>query len=240
MFTDEFLDGLPDDKLDALHSMYKAFRTAIASTPGRKSPNYYKLIEAYYALCSFIEANEIVINIPGLTNPTNKTTDGKIINNLFNAVNTLVTSEKDKIYHESRVSDIRDKYAKKFGTVLIYKFSDEEYDRIQQLINELRGEIVESDLFDKKHKRRILTKLEKLQTELHKTTSTLDLVYGAIGDFGIMLGKFGDNVKPLVDRYSEIVRISYGVQARGEQLDLPGGSQLPLLSDSEQEDSPEN
>jgi hypothetical protein len=136
--------------------------------------------------------------------------------------------------HELTLGSAREKYAKIFGTTFVYQFSDGDLKRIQQLINELRDEITKSELFDAKHKQRILKKLEGLQSELHKKMSSLDRLWGLIGEAGVALGKFGQDAKPLVDRIREISQITWRTQARAEEL--PSGTTLPLLSEGKQED----
>ena len=58
--------------------------------------------------------------------------------------------------------------------------------------------------------------------------NSLDTMWGFIGDAGVMLGKFGEDVKPLVDRIIELMRLGWRAQARAEELpsDLP----LPQLT----------
>jgi hypothetical protein len=65
------------------------------------------------------------------------------------------------------------------------------------------------------HKQRLLNRLEKLQAELHKKTSDLDNFVGFVADFGMMLGKFGKKVKPLVDRVTELADIAVRVMSAG-------------------------
>ena len=84
-------------------------------------------------------------------------------------------------------------------------------------------------MFDAKHKERLLKKLEALQQELHKKVSSLDKLWGLIGEAGVALGKFGKDAKPFVDRIREIAQITWRTQARAEEL--PSGTTLPLLTD---------
>lgn len=113
-----------------------------------------------------------------------------------------------------------------------YEFTDGDLDRIQQLINELRNEITLSDLFEESHRARLLRRLEAMQSEMHKKMSDVDRIWGLVGDAGIVIGKFGKDAKPLVDRIKELSQIAWKTQARAEEL--PSSSQNPLLeSDSD-------
>ena len=54
------------------------------------------------------------------------------------------------------------------GKSFAYEFSQGDYDKVQKLINELRGLIADSKVFEKDHQRRLLARLERLQNEMHK------------------------------------------------------------------------
>jgi hypothetical protein len=57
-----------------------------------------------------------------------------------------------------------------------------------------------------------------MQRELHKTTSDLDRFWGFIGEAGIAIGKFGNDIKPLVDRINELAKIVWKTIALKETL----------------------
>lgn len=126
-----------------------------------------------------------------------------------------------------------DSYKRKFeaalGSAFSYEFSQGDLDQIQRLINELRSEISISNLFEANHKSRLLKRLERLQAEMHKRISDLDGFWGLIGDAGVVAGKFGKDVKPIVDRIKEIADIVWRTQARTEEL--PSNISRPLLGD---------
>ncbi|WP_018016010.1 hypothetical protein [Teredinibacter turnerae] len=113
-----------------------------------------------------------------------------------------------------------------------YEFTDGDLDRVQQLINELRSEITQSDLFEESHRARLLRRLEAMQSEMHKKMSDVDRIWGLVGDAGIVIGKFGKDAKPFVDRIRELSQIAWKTQARAEEL--PSSIQNPLIeSDSD-------
>jgi len=118
------------------------------------------------------------------------------------------------------------------GRAFCYNLSDADSKRIQELINELRGLITDSPKFEEDHRRRILERLERLQQELHRRISNLDRFYGLIGDAGVLLGKFGTDAKPFVDRIREIVEIAWRSQAAAEQL--PASAKPALLTTDSQ------
>lgn len=114
-----------------------------------------------------------------------------------------------------------------------YEFTDGDLKRIQQIINELREQIGESDLFEADHRRRLLRRLEALQSEMHKKMSDVDRIWGLVGDAGVAIGKFGKDAKPFVDRIKELSQIAWKTQARAEEL--PSSSVNPLLENDSDE-----
>ena len=104
------------------------------------------------------------------------------------------------------------------GEGLVYEFSDNDLNRIQTLINELRDWIGKSKCFEEEHRQRLLRKLEKLQAELHKKIRNLDRFWGLFVDAGIAVGKFGEAVKPMVERIQEIADIVFKVQSAAEKV----------------------
>ncbi len=115
-----------------------------------------------------------------------------------------------------------------------YEFTDGDLKRIQQIINELRSQITESTLFEDGHKQRLLRRLEAMQSEMHKKMSDVDKIWGLVGDAGVVVGKFGKDAKPFVDRIKELSKIAWRTQARAEEL--PSDSQNPLLGNDTSED----
>lgn len=125
---------------------------------------------------------------------------------------------------------------KSFGITLAngfaYEFTDGDLNRIQDLINELRGLLASDSALDDGHKRRLLKRLEELQKELHKKVSDLSHFYSLMGDFGIATGKLGKDAKPFTDRIGELLKFAWKAQARAEQL--PSSAENPMLGhDSE-------
>ncbi len=99
-----------------------------------------------------------------------------------------------------------------------YEFTDGDLKRIQQLINELREMVRANTELDDGHKQRMLKRLEKMQSELHKKMSDISRFYELMGDAGVALGKLGEGAKPIVEAIKELAGIAWKSQARAEQL----------------------
>lgn len=128
---------------------------------------------------------------------------------------------------ELQFSSLQDKYRTVLRSNFAYEFSQGDLDRIQNLLNELRAQISECSDLEVNHRQRLLARLEKLQSELHKRVSDLDRFWGLVGDAGVVLGKLGKDAKPIFDRIREISDIVWRTQARTEEL--PSGTPPPLL-----------
>jgi hypothetical protein len=164
----------------------------------------YDFLEAYAILQEFFFSRNLKVNLPAVSPPSvNKQV-------LLEAVKALITETQRKI--EARDSRMHfdskvDEYRALFSRTPVYQFSDQEYERIQKLISEIRSEIQKATLIPEDHKRRLLRRLEAMQAELHKKTSEIDRFWGFIAEAGIVTRKFGEDLKPLSDRVRELGRI---------------------------------
>lgn len=134
------------------------------------------------------------------------------------------------------LQDSRQTYKQYTSKTFFYKLDNSDVQRAQQILNELRELLADSQVLDNDHKRRLLEKVEALQRELHKRMSDLDRIWGLIGEAGVLLGKFGRDVKPLTDRIRELVGIAWRSQATSEQLPTPE-QPLPQLMSPDEEDA---
>ncbi|PQP13997.1 hypothetical protein C5615_28190 [Burkholderia cepacia] len=157
------------------------------------------------------------------------TEDCQILKKYLDQYEEVYKSEVSK----QRLSSLKSRFSAALGNTFAYHFTDGDVSRIQTLINELRELVSQSDGFESDHKARLLKRLERLQSEIHKNVSDLDRFWGLIGDAGVVLGKLGTNAKPLVDRIKEIADIVWRTQSITEQL--PTGTPPPLLRDSSSE-----
>ncbi|MDH3998726.1 MAG: hypothetical protein OET90_07785, partial [Desulfuromonadales bacterium] len=123
-----------------------------------------------------------------------------------------------KIYSDNKFNTLRNKYSSIIRNSFYYEFSQGDLDKVQKILNDLRDFISKSKLIEDGHKDRLLNRLGKLQNELHKRISTLDSLWGIIGDAGVVAGKLGKDSKPFVDRVRELSQIVWVTQARAEEL----------------------
>ncbi|ROR70444.1 hypothetical protein EDB59_1098 [Vibrio crassostreae] len=194
--------------------------------------NSEEKLEILWNTCILI-ANVIkTYSLDGLSSelPEPDSSESQTIKALKQYLDTIETGVSMRLTHLN-ISDMNQKYSHMLKSSFAYEFSQGDYERVQCLINELREHISSSTIIDENHKQRLLKKLERLQSELHKRVPDLDRLWGLVGDAGVALGKFGGDVKPLVDRFKEIAGITWNTQKRAEEL--PSETPNPMLESSE-------
>ncbi|MCW6054494.1 hypothetical protein [Pseudomonas fragariae (ex Marin et al. 2024)] len=146
---------------------------------------------------------------------------------------TLVRDQLIGSSAEAKLENLKKQMSIKLTNSFSYEFTDGDLARVQTLVNELRTQISSSTNLEQKHRQRLLRRLEKLQSELHKKVSDLDNIYGLIGDAGVVLGKLGKDAQPIVERIRELTNITWRTQARAEEL----SSDTPLPSLGQDDDT---
>jgi hypothetical protein len=225
VFTDDFLDHLPEEPIQAAIEMCVSFlrwhNALEARGPIVVRQHHGEYLDAFAAMEAFVQASGLPIDTPELGGTPDEV---PIVEHFFNEAYRALTTMAANL----RLSEGRHRFGTRFGSLFVYEFSEGDLDRIQRLLNELRDLVVSSEIFDAKHKDRILKRLETLQRELHKKMPSLDKFWGLVGDAGVVLGKFGRDAKPFVDRMKEIAQIVWRTQARTEEL--PTATPFPMLS----------
>lgn len=223
MFTEEYLDSLPAEPLLALEQVVDFTIDFWNNLHGGKEHHEYSFFLEALAICNaLIQNTDIKIE----KEPVLEVSTSVAVENIYSHINHIKSSVAKDI-SSLKSARFKAKYDAKFGNVFAYEFTDGDIDRIQTLISELRASISKSEEFGNDHKLRLLAKLEKLQSELHKKMGNIDVFWGLMGEAGVACGKFGIDAKPLVDRFKEIMQIGYRAQARAEGL--PSDSGMDIL-----------
>lgn len=229
MFTDNFLDSLSDDPkiagYEVLVQYQKKFDTVQIDDEGELGLCTYALLEA------LSEANGLDWGLPPIKFDEPESHKDELIS-FFEDLKEELSPYALVNEEQRKLNKYRQDFLTKIRNSFVYEFSDGDLEQIQGKLNSLRDVISKSTLFDTKHKQRLLKRLEQLQQEMHKKQSDLDRYWGLIGDAGVVLGKFGSDAKPIVERIKEITEIVWRTQSRAEEL--PSDTKLPRLdSDSE-------
>lgn len=225
MFDSDFLEGIAAAPYAAALKIIDSARSIPSESPDWTLEEHAAHMEAYALISAMIDAELIVLDIFPPEIPTSHWTDDcKEISLYFAKAEELIRTEQAKL----TMGSMKAKFAAALKGGFAYEFSQADVNRMQTLINELRTNISASELFSEKHKARLLKRLEGLQAEVHKRVSDLDKFWGMIGDAGVVMGKFGTDAKPFVDRIVELSQIVWNAQKEAEEL--PSNAPMPLLT----------
>jgi hypothetical protein len=235
----DFVDSLPDDPYEALNIVTQTVLAPIREVLAGQDEGSFDSVERqshdnilhYYALANALKKSTTLL-MPEIRFGKNYVDNTNSIADWFLMINKhLIKRQKEKMI--LGVPNLISQYETQLGTRFHYQFSDHEFNRIQTLINELRDEITKFKGLSKEHRRRVLNYLENMQSELHKNTSDLRYYWGLLGEAGVIIGKFRNDIKlkkesqSIVDRMFEICKLAWKAQAAAEQI--PTDSPLPEL-----------
>lgn len=231
MFDEDFIKQLAADKLVAGSKICERFwelDEQLRSDTARVR-SYEKYLEAFAFAEVFVDANSLELDVPRLDQEYAPETNLRAIRAFFGQWRTNVEKEMAVRKRTTTYETAKQRYAQMFGKGVMYEFSDDDFSKVQNLLNRLRELLKKSTDFEEEHRVRLLKKLEALQVELHKKMSDFDKFWGFFIDSGIALRKFWENVEPFRDDVKEIMRIVCRTQAKAENVQkiLP----LNLLTD---------
>jgi hypothetical protein len=195
------------------------------SIDGWTSQQYETLIEMYAIITGVMEAHKLPTFFLAEDLTGSVSEDCSKIWGYLNHVQGKYRAESSR----AKIEQYKAKFKSALNATFAYEFSQGDLEKIQLLVSELRDQISTCVELEDDHKRRLLKRLEKLQSELHKRISDLDRFWGLVGDAGVVLGKLGRDAKPIVDRITEIANIVWRTQSRSEEL--PTDTPRPLLLD---------
>lgn len=237
-FDEDFIRSLPDDPPSAILQIAKRYSRIMDEGNAAGAPIYELVKEMHAFLSVYLEAKGLPGDIEFQGSPLSLAQmTGDVTadtGHLLWFVNALAGEMHEEVTKRSS-EQLQRSFRLMLGTEgFHYEFSEGDLHRIQQLVNELRDLISASDALGADHKRRVLGRLEKLQSELHKKVSDLSWFWGELIEASIAARIMGENAKPVVDRIREIVSVVWPVQARA--FELP--SDTPFRLPGETEDKP--
>ena len=224
MFDKDYLESLPDNPLDAGRTLctdfFRYHKETQEDGPNTDDDVFDNYLAAFGAAQGLCESNKLTLEAPTL--PADRSDAVTQILSYIRSLEQLLDSE----FAALTVSTHKDMLKERFAKCFHYEFSSGDMSHARELINELRELVSKSELFEEGHRSRLLLKLEKIQSELHKRVSDLDKFWGLIGDAGVVQGKFGNDAKPFFDRIRDLTQLVWATQSRGEGL--PSSCPFPL------------
>ena len=240
MFDEKFVKELPQDILKAQQVIcehFLAFNRSLQSNQVKRE-RYDDYLKALALANVFVEIHSLSISVPTVRDTSEIDVNLKRIDSFFRSWRSKVSKELAIREQTQSFETAKDYYASMFGKGVFYEFSDDDFTRVQTLLNNLRDLLTKSKDFEEEHRSRLLKRLEALQSELHKKMSDFDKFWGFFIDSGIALTKFWENAKPFRDDIKEIIAIVSRTQAKAENVQkfFP----LNLLKSGDVSDSAEN
>ena len=186
LYDGDFVMSLPQNPIDALISTIDA----LLKNNARTTEDALNARDLAITLMNFYNyPSPSDVSLEGLDNE-------QTIVQHFARLRVYIVTQK----MQDQSEDQKTRFAALLGATFHYEFSNADIQRIQTLLNEMREFIVKNTQFSDDHRRRILERVEKLQREIHRRLSTVDLFWGLMGEAGVAVGKFGKDAKPFVDR----------------------------------------
>lgn len=226
-FPPRTLGNLPADNLEALAALCVEFEK-LDGHARQMSEHHDDYVEALSILRGFAMVRDAKVpTFPDL---------GPMRNQNISAIATYFAKLRDSVRGELSNRHARghfetktEEYAALFARVAVYEFSEPDFKRAQDLVNELRELIRTSTLISEEHKRRLLRRLEAMTGELRRKTNDIDRFWGFLGEAGIAMRKFGDDLAPISERVLELGGIVINVIFAREGIKaLPEVSQILL------------
>jgi hypothetical protein len=226
-FPAKVLQGLPADNVEAMAALCGEFERFDGHA--RQLPEHHgDYVEALSILRGFAIAREVNLEpFPeiGSQRHQNIASVTAFFGRLRDRTRTELSGRYSRGYFETKTEE----YVALFSRVSVYEFSEAEFKRVHELVRELRELIRGSSLITDEHKRRLLRRLEAMHAELHKKTSDIDRFWGFIGEAGIAMRKFGEDLAPISERVLELGGIVITVIFAKEGVKaLPEVSQMVL------------
>jgi hypothetical protein len=230
-YDEEFLSSLPEDHEGALLQIASAFEIHW-EVDGLESGPPYPLVQETHALIAaylererlshaYADAHGEPVPLLELTGAVDD--DTKRFVSFMRALQNEVGGRVSK----GEYAETRQKFSLMLSNVRFhYLFSDGDMARIQKLVNELRDLLAASEDLEVGHRRRVLGRLEKLQSELHEKMSDLSSLWGVLIEASMAARKLGHSAQPIVDRIREIASIAGPTQAR--TFGLPSSTPFTL------------
>lgn len=222
-FPVRMLASLPGDNTEALAALCTEFER-FDGHARESSEHHDDYVEALGLLKAFSAARDARIPpLPelGPQRHQNMATVKAYFNQVRDNARTELASRHAKGYFDSKT----EQYLSVFNRLAGYEFSDPDFQRVQELVNELRDLMHASTLMSDDQKRRLLRKLEAFRAELHRKTNDIERFWGFLAEATIAIRKFGEDFKPIAERIMELAGITIRVIFARE-----GVTALPELS----------
>lgn len=225
-FSDELLAKVNDEPVQAGLEICTYVSDKIRRVSGDAQTNL--LLEAGMVLDRMIKNNLIksAQKLPSVTGgkPENPADFVSFISAVHKELKAVVEHDKAMQFQEQIEQRLNRTITGSFG----YELTDGDFKEVQGLLDQLRSAITSSTELKEDHRQRLLKRLERVQSELHKKLSTLDGLYCLAIEASIVAGTIGKNAEPIARVAKAIAGITWRTHSHTEGL--PSGATSPLLT----------
>ncbi|MDM9552447.1 hypothetical protein QU926_02095 [Pseudomonas asiatica] len=225
-FSDELLAKINDEPIQAGMDICSHVSDKIRTYSVDAQANL--LLEAGLILDRMIKSNLIqsTQKLPPVKGgkPANTADFMSFINGVNRDLKAVVEHNKAMQFQEQIEQRLNRMITGSFG----YELTDGDLKEVQALLDKLRSAITSSTELKEDHRQRLLKRLEKVQSELHKKLSTLDGLYCLAIEASIVAGTIGKNAEPIAKVAKAIAGITWRTHSHTEGL--PSGATSPLLT----------
>ena len=225
---EKYLELINENPIQGVAELCTYIRVANDQNPEWSDDLIDLTLQAFAVLEALISEGQISIEtlLPSIW-------QGSPIDMAATALGFIVAVEEELMHQASaiKLNGYRQKYSNLLSKRPAYEFTEGDIEQIQEHVNQLRKLLQAATDLDEGHRARMLKRLEAFQAELHKKMSDLSKFFGFMGDMGVAMRKLGQDAKPIVDRYEQIIRA--GWQAEARSAGLPHDSEMPRIGHEE-------
>ena len=117
---------------------------------------------------------------------------------------TIISFERDLSALGSRIQKLRIK--EHASNPVMFEIEGNDKKKALSLLKQVRSILVLSDQFEENQKRRLLNRINSMEKELFQPKGKLDVILSAWVMIGEAGGKFGKEIKPLIDQVKRIAQ----------------------------------
>jgi hypothetical protein len=213
-----FINKLPDNVLLAEQKIVDTFYKTmeVYSMAEDKVAIYEDFIELYSFYQVYAEKHVLDVAFPRLG--TNSQNNLELIISFFRNRHRIVSMKVQKYASERIIDEKKTKFkAILFGDYL-YEFTSEELKTLRMLLYQLKNLLTDCPHLDSQFTQRLTRRIDNISKDLHIEMPSLDILWGLVGEAGVIVGKAGEKVAMIVNKIREVIHLIWQVQARSEKL----------------------
>lgn len=226
--SDELVERVNDEPIAVAREVCRDLIKEIKSINGEKAESCLEFVLFF----TFLKENKLfdfVAPIPHIENARiSKGHTTSFCNALAAELDTIISREAAL----ERQREIEARFTRGIGKSFGYEFTGGDFTKLQDMVNKLRDLVNNCADLNEDHKRRMLKRLERLQSEMHKKVSSLDQFFNLAIEASVVARIVGENAKPIADIAKAIMGIAWRTQ--GHALGLPSDTEAPMLNHDEE------